>query len=233
MYENSETKFKELILRGIEKRKLPANDEFKDRLKEEMTIITKLGFIDYFLCLYDIIDWTKRNYGENSVGAGRGSSAGSLVNYLLEITDLNPLNYEMLIFERFLSYGRKDLVDIDTDFAPSVRQKVFDYIIDKFGRNNVSQIGNYQTIKLKMALQDVLRTMNIPHADVLKVTKSIGIIPEDLEILPVQDIRHLFKPLDTLLNKYPKIGPMVDRLKGQIRSVGQHAAGVLISNVNF
>ena len=102
-----------------------------------------------------------------------------MVNYLLGITDLNPLDYEMLIFERFLSYGRKDLVDIDTDFAPSVRQKVFDYIIDKFGRNNVSQIGNYQTIKLKMALQDVLRTMNIPHSDVLKVTKSIGIIPED------------------------------------------------------
>jgi len=233
MYENSETKFKELILQGIENRKIETTGEFKDRLKEEMSIITDLGFIDYFLCIYDIIDWTKRNYGVNSVGVGRGSAAGSIVNYLLGITDLNPLDYEMLIFERFLSPGRKDLVDIDTDFAPTVRPKVFDYVIDKFGRNNVSQIGNYQTIKLKMALQDVLRTMNIPHADVLKVTKSIGIIPEDLEVMPVEDIRHLFKPLDSLLNKYPKIGPMVDRLKGQIRSVGQHAAGVLISNVNL
>ena len=233
LYDNSHERFLKLIKQGIESRKLVFDNKAKKRLKEEIKIISQLDFIDYFLILQDIVNWTKNTFGINSVGPGRGSSAGSLVNYLLYITNVNPLDYKMLMFERFISLGRADLVDIDVDFAPSIRPRVFEYIIKRFGRQYVAQIGNYQTIKLKTAIQDVLRVFDIPYQEVIKVTKLIGNLDQEIEEKSIEEIRKVVKPLDELLNKYPKISPILNRLKGQIRSSGQHAAGLIISSKNL
>jgi DNA polymerase-3 subunit alpha len=230
MGENSSGEFRKLLKEGIEYRKLEVTEKLLDRLKIEMDIIEKLGYVDYFLIMADIIVWTKDKFGEYSVGPGRGSAAGSLVNFLLKITDVNPLNHEMLLFERFLSPGRADVPDIDTDFSPDIRPLVKEYIVERFGREYVCSIGNYQTLKLKSAMQDVFRTLNIPFGEVVLATKEIGNLSPDDEILPVADIRKDYKMLDDLLRRYPETERFIDSLKGLVKSTGQHAAGVIVSS---
>lgn len=234
IYDNSIKKFNELIKLGILEKNINfKNKKFQERLRYEYRIITDMNFVDYFLILQDVISWTKKTFGKFSVGPGRGSAAGSLINYLLSITDLNPLKFPMLLFERFLSPGRKDVPDIDIDFSPEIRDKVKQYIINRFGRDYVCSIGNYQTIKVKSAIQDVFRTLNLPFSDVLTVTKEIGNLSPEEEELSVNELRKKYKEFNKLVEKYPESINYIDKLKGQIRGVGQHAAGVVVSSVKL
>lgn len=227
---NPEQRFKQLVKEGILKRGLTLDEESKKRLKLEVKTIIDLGFVDYFLILAELISWTKETYGKYSVGCGRGSAAGSFVNYILGITDVNPLKTGdgNLMFERFLSPGRRDLPDIDTDFDSRIKKSVIQHAIELFGRDNVVAIGNYGTNKLKSTIQDVLRVHDAPFGEVTFITKKLHDALEDLSIEEVLDKTPALKEL---LEKYPGSIEAVKALRGSIRSIGQHAAGICIAGV--
>ena len=135
-----------------------------------------MGFVDYFLIVWDFIHFAKSN--GVMVGPGRGSAAGSIVSYTLTITDIDPIRYNLL-FERFLNPERVSMPDIDIDFAPEGRQKVIDYVVEKYGAEQVCQIITFGTMKAKLAIRDVARALNFPYADADKVAK---LIPNDLKM---------------------------------------------------
>ena len=148
----------------------------KRQMEYELNIINDMGFVDYFLIVWDFIHFAKSH--DVLVGPGRGSAAGSIVSYALEITDIDPVRYN-LIFERFLNPERVSMPDIDIDFAPEGRQKVIDYVIEKYGADRVCQIITFGTLKPKLAIRDVGRALDIPYADVDRVAK---LVPFDLKM---------------------------------------------------
>ena len=225
--------FYEMLMKGIENKKIPITKELTNRLKEEVDTIEKLGFTDYFLILKDILDHARKNYGRYVIGPGRGSAAGSLVNYVLDITDVNPMDYPMLLFERFLSPGRNDLPDIEVDISPRIRHELRDYIYNKFGHDKCCQIGNYQTIKLKMFIADVCRTLGIPFSEIIQITKKLDGYDEEVEESGIEELENVIPEIKQLFTKYPQIKTYADKLLGQTKSIGQHAAGVVISGVNL
>ena len=140
------------------------------RLEREIEVITKMGFPGYFLIVWDFIRYAKKN--NIPVGPGRGSAAGSLVAYCLKITDIDPLQYDLL-FERFLNPERVSMPDIDIDFCVRGRQQVIDYVADYYGRDHVSQISTFGTMASKAAIKDVGRALEMPYAEVDKIAKMI------------------------------------------------------------
>ncbi|TKB74764.1 MAG: DNA polymerase III subunit alpha, partial [Nitrospira sp.] len=197
------------------------------RLREELTIISSMGFAGYFLIVWDIIKFA-RSRGI-PVGPGRGSAAGSLVAYALRITDLDPLVYSLL-FERFLNPERISLPDIDMDFCMDRRGEVISYVVDKYGSDHVAQIITFGTMKAKAAIRDVGRVLEMPYADVDRIAK---LVPDDLKMT-----------LDKALDQEPKLKELVDTdpkvrelmgiaqsLEGLARHASTHAAGVVISDL--
>ena len=160
----------ELTERGLEKRYDKITDELNDRLKFELKTIREMGFADYFLIVWDFIAFAKRNGIQ--VGPGRGSAAGSLVAYCLEITDIDPIKYDLL-FERFLNPGRKSMPDMDIDFAVEGRDRVINYVAEKYGRDRVAQIITFSTMAARAAVRDAGRVLEVPYGVVDKIAKAI------------------------------------------------------------
>jgi DNA polymerase-3 subunit alpha len=214
----------ELCERGVEKRYGTVTPELRERLQFELKTIKEMGFSDYFLIVADFVGFAKRN--GISVGPGRGSAAGSLVAYCLEITDLDPIRYDLL-FERFLNPGRKSMPDMDIDFAVDGRERVINYVREKYGRDRVAQIITFGTMAARAAVRDAGRVLEVPYGVVDKVAK---LIPEG----PGQTLEECLKPgaeLRREIDADPVAKEIVDLarpLEGLTRQDGIHAAAVVI-----
>lgn len=216
----------ELCQSGLEKRYSPVTDELQKRLDYELGVIKSMGFVDYFLIVWDFIHFAKNN--GVMVGPGRGSAAGSIVAYSLGITTVDPIKYG-LIFERFLNPERVSMPDIDIDFAPNGRQKIIDYVVEKYGEGQVAQIITFGTMKAKLAIRDVGRALNIPYAEVDKVAK---LVPFDLK-MTISKALDISTELHALYENDPKINELLDTsmaLEGLPRHASTHAAGVVITS---
>ena len=199
--------------------------EYEQRLARELAIIQQMQFSGYFLIVWDFIRYAKEN--NIPVGPGRGSAAGSLVSYSMNITDLDPLQHE-LFFERFLNPERISMPDIDIDFCMNRRDEVIDYVTRKYGRDNVAQIITFGTMAAKAAIKDVGRAMDIPYADVDRIAKMV---PTTLNIKLEQAIKDS-PALQQAYESEPQVRQLLDtarKLEGLVRNAGVHAAGVVIS----
>jgi len=199
--------------------------EYEDRLQIELDVIIKMGFPGYFLIVADFIHWSKDN--GIPVGPGRGSGAGSLVAYALKITDLDPLEFDLL-FERFLNPERVSLPDFDIDFCMEGRDRVIDYVAQKYGRDSVSQIITYGTMAAKAVVRDVGRVMGQPYGFVDRLAKMIPFelgmtLPKALE--ESEDLKNAYETDDEVST----ILDMALSLEGLARNAGKHAGGVVIS----
>src|SRR6201993_875977 len=199
--------------------------DYEQRLERELTIIQQMKFPGYFLIVWDFIRYAKER--GIPVGPGRGSAAGSLVSYALGITDIDPLQHELL-FERFLNPERVSMPDIDIDFCMNRRGEVIDYVTQKYGRDNVAQIITFGTMAAKAAIKDVGRAMDIPYADVDRIAK---LVPTQLNITLEKAIEDS-PPLREAIEKDGQIRELFEtarKLEGLVRNSGVHAAGVVIS----
>lgn len=238
LYENSEKVLMDKVAEGLKTRIFDKNKivEYKKRCRIEYDVIVKMGFSEYFLILEDLITWTKNKFGEYSVGAGRGSAAGSLINYLLGITDVDPIKHNLL-FERFLDEGRKDLPDVDIDFEPDVRDHAKNYLIEKYGADKVATIGNYHVAKVKSSIKDAARIYNVDFAEVNKVTNSLPYFlfidgkKDTIDNLSYEQIIEKFPKVTEFFKKYPDVEKLFRRLRNSIKAIGRHAAGLVVSSV--
>jgi DNA polymerase III subunit alpha len=199
--------------------------EYEQRLARELAIIQQMKFSGYFLIVWDFIRYARER--DIPVGPGRGSAAGSLVSYALGITDLDPLQHE-LIFERFLNPERISLPDIDIDFCMNRRGEVINYVTAKYGRENVAQIITFGTMAAKAAIKDVGRAMDVPYADVDRIAKMV---PTTLNI-KLEDAIRESPALQQAYDSDPQMRELLDtakKLEGMVRNAGVHAAGVVIS----
>src|SRR5437762_904868 len=216
----------ELTEKGLQKRYDHATPELQERLRFELKTIKEMGFSDYFLIVWDFVAFAKRNGIQ--VGPGRGSAAGSLVAYCLEITDIDPIKYDLL-FERFLNPGRKSMPDMDIDFAVAGRDRVINYVAEKYGRDRVAQIITFGTMMARAAVRDAGRVLDIPYGTVDKIAK---LIPEGPKVY----LDDCLKPGAELRQAYdsdPLVKEIVDLakpLEGLVRQDSIHAAGVVISD---
>ena len=220
---NSENLLISLCTRGLKKR-LNNNVSIKyvERLKSELKVIKDMGFIDYFLIVYDFILYAKKN--KIVVGPGRGSAAGSLVSYTLGITEVDPLKYD-LIFERFLNKDRITLPDIDTDFEYLRRNEVLEYIKNKYGQNKVANIITFGTLLSKQVIRDVGRVLEIPLNEIDKISKFI----KDKEPLKSLENNKEFMNLINSKEEYRKLFLISKKLENLKRHTSTHAAGIVLS----
>ncbi len=199
--------------------------ELRDRLETELKVINSMGFTSYFLIVWDFIHYAKEN--NIPVGPGRGSAAGSVIAYLLGITNIDPIKYS-LIFERFLNPERISMPDIDIDFCYDRRGEVISYVVKKYGEQNVAQIGTFGTMKAKAAIRDVGRVMDVPYPEVDKIAK---LVPNELNIT-LQKALETSPDLREQYEKNPIVTRLIDmavKLEGCVRNVSTHAAGIVIS----
>jgi DNA polymerase-3 subunit alpha len=215
-----------LCYKGLEEKYEEITSELKQRLDFELGVIKKMKFPAYFLIVQDIINWAKSN--GISVGPGRGSAAGSLVAYTLGITNIDPLRYG-LIFERFLNPDRVSMPDIDTDFEDENRDKVIEYIREKYGDDKVAQIITFGSLKARMVIRDVCRVMDIPLADTDKIAKLIPSGPDVTLDKAYKETQELQTEINSS-SLYKKMFEIAKRLEGLRRNPGIHAAGVIISD---
>jgi len=203
----------------------PDGDEsLKERLRYELDVIEKMGYVDYFLIVWDFINYAKAN--DIIVGPGRGSAAGSIVSYCLRITDINPIKYSLL-FERFLNPERISMPDIDIDFCFERRQEVIDYVGRKYGADKVVQIVTFGTMAARGVIRDVARVMDLPYATADSIAK---LVPNELNIT-IKKALEMEPDLRTLYEGDGEIRNLLDmsmRLEGLPRHTSMHAAGVLI-----
>jgi DNA polymerase-3 subunit alpha len=211
---NADKKLAEMALAGLEKLNLSNTEGYMDRLNEELAIIKDKSFASYFLVVADMINWAKEN--NIMVGPGRGSAAGSLVCYALGITDVDPIEYDLLFF-RFINPERNDFPDIDTDFEDRRRKEVKDYLKKKF--KHVASISTYTYFKDKGVIRDAARVFMVPLQDVNRAMKSIDTFEDFMESPNTKEFRM----------KYPEVVWLAEKLRGKIRSVGVHAAGVVVA----
>ena len=201
------------------------SDEYESRLNDELDIIRRMGFPGYFLVVWDFIRHAREK--NIPVGPGRGSAAGSVVSYALGITDIDPLEYDLL-FERFLNPERISMPDIDIDFCQRRREEVIDYVRDLYGEESVSQIATFNILKAKSAVRDVGRVMGMPFGDVDRIAK---LIPDDLNIT-IEKALEDSSELRELVEGDDDVRTLIEtatRLEGKARHCGVHAAGVVIA----
>jgi DNA polymerase III subunit alpha len=216
----------ELCEAGLGRRYASVTPELRERLQYELKTIREMGFADYFLIVWDFVHFAKTHGIQ--VGPGRGSAAGSLAAYCLEITDVDPIRYGLL-FERFLNPGRKSMPDMDIDFAVAGRERVINYVAEKYGRDRVAQIITFSTMMARAAVRDAGRVLEIPYGSVDKVAK---LIPEGPKVY----LEECLKPGQELKQAYdadPLVREIVDLarpLEGLVRADSIHAAGVVISD---
>lgn len=217
-----------LCREGLERKYENPTPELVQRLEYELGVIKEMGYIDYFLIVWDFIHYAREN--GIIVGPGRGSAAGSVVSYTLDITKLDPMKYDLL-FERFLNPERISMPDIDIDFCFERRQEVIDYVVEKYGKDRVVQIVTFGTLAARGVIRDVGRVMDLPYAMVDNIAKMI---PNELNIT----IDKALKKSMELRKAYEedsqvkKLIDMAKRLEGLPRHTSMHAAGVVISQKN-
>jgi DNA polymerase-3 subunit alpha len=211
---DADEKLAQMASEGLKRLGLADSQVYIDRLEEELSVIKDKSFASYFLVVADMINWAKSN--DIKVGPGRGSAAGSLVCYALGITDVDPIKYDLLFF-RFINPERNDFPDIDTDFEDRRRKEVKDYLKKKF--KHVASISTYTYFKDKGVIRDAARVFMVPLSDVNRAMKSIDTFEDFIESPNTKEFR----------NKYPEVVWLADRLRGRIRSVGVHAAGVVVA----
>jgi DNA polymerase-3 subunit alpha len=199
-------------------KELGFGDEYKERLAEELGIIKQLGFSDYFLIVWDLISWADAN--NVGRGTGRGSVGGSVLAFLLNITKVDPIKYNLL-FARFINPERNDYPDIDLDFEDKRRSEVKNYLRERWGHDNVAAITTYGTFKPKSAVKDVARVMQVSYEETNNITPFFETI-EELVDSPKGRI---------FCNKYPDVPKLAKRLEGRIRNAGVHAAGMVVSSI--
>ena len=201
------------------------SEEIKERAEYELSVIKKMGYVDYFLIVWDYINYAKTH--EIPVGPGRGSGAGSIVAYSIGITDIDPIKYN-LIFERFLNPERISMPDFDVDFCYEKRDKVIDYVCDKYGKENVSQIITFGTMSARMVIRDVGRALDVPYAEADKLAKMI---PNELHIT-IKKAMEQNRELKELYEKDPEIEKLLNiamALEGMPRQASTHACGIVIT----
>lgn len=222
-----ETRYTPERLADVQK-KVPGRDPLqvvRDRFSYEFDILTSKGMSDYMLIVYDFISWAKKR--NIPMGPGRGSAAGSLISYLIGITDIEPLRFH-LFFERFINPERVSYPDIDVDICMDRRQEVIDYVVAKYGKEKVAQIITFGTMKAKMAIRDVGRVLNVPLS---KVNEIAALVPED----PTMTLEKAFQ-IDPELGRLMetdeearRVLEMAKKAEGSIRNTSTHAAGLIIS----
>lgn len=214
-----------LCFEGLEQRYQPVTQDLKERLTYELNTIQNMGYVDYFLIVWDFIKYARDH--DIMVGPGRGSAAGSLVSYTLGITKLDPIKYELL-FERFLNPERVSMPDIDIDFCFERRQEVIDYVVRKYGKDRVVQIVTFGTLAARGVIRDVGRVMDLPYAQVDAIAKMI---PNELNIT-IDKALKMNPELSRVYAQDEQIHHLIDmakRLEGLPRHTSMHAAGVVIS----
>ena len=215
----------ELCFKGLEERYQPVTEELKERLNYELSTIRNMGYVDYFLIVWDFIKYARDH--DIMVGPGRGSAAGSLVAYTLGITQLDPIRYDLL-FERFLNPERVSMPDIDVDFCFERRQEVIDYVRRKYGDDCVVQIVTFGTLAARGVIRDVGRVMDLPYAQVDTIAKMI---PQELNIT-IDKALQMNPEFKKAYEEQKEIHDLIDtakRLEGLPRHTSMHAAGVVIS----
>ena len=214
-----------LCREGLEERYDPVTEELESRLDYELTTIKNMGYVDYFLIVWDFIKYARDH--EIMVGPGRGSAAGSLVAYTLGITQLDPIRYDLL-FERFLNPERVSMPDIDVDFCFERRQEVIDYVVRKYGKDCVVQIVTFGTLAARGVIRDVGRVLDMPYAQVDTIAKMI---PQELNIT-IDKALEMNPELKKTYDEQEDVHHLIDmakRLEGLPRHTSMHAAGVVIS----
>ncbi len=220
----------ELCWKGLSERYDPIPEEAKERMESELNIIHSMGFVDYFLIVWDYVRYA-RSAGI-AVGPGRGSAAGSIVSYSLGITQLDPIHYSLL-FERFLNPERISMPDIDIDFEPERRLEVYDYVVQKYGKENVSQIITFGTLQPRGVVRDVGRVMDLPYSLCDSISKMIPMRNplNSAERMSIDVALEVSQELKGMYDKDPQIHTLIEmsrKLEGLPRNVGTHAAGVVI-----
>lgn len=216
---------RELCEKGLSERYPNGGSELKERLDYELSIIEQMGYVEYFLIVWDFINYAREQ--GIVVGPGRGSAAGSIVAYTLHITDIDPIKYN-LIFERFLNPERVSMPDIDIDFCYERRQEVIDYVISKYGADKVAQIITFGTLKAKAVVRDVGRALDVSYAETDAIAKAIPFdlkmtIEKALEVSP--ELKEMYESSETVR----KVIDTSKALEGMPRHASTHAAGVVIS----
>lgn len=250
-HDEQDTYLEHLVWEGAKERYKKMTTEIEERIKSELFTIRTMGFAGYFLIVADFI-----NAGKNMgvfIGPGRGSAAGSVVAYCIKITNIDPIKYDLL-FERFLNPDRKSMPDIDTDFDDSGRQKVIEYVVNKYGRNQVAHIITYGTMAARSSIKDVARVLDLPlsesnalaklvperpgislkrilHAPLDKSTKEEKSLKEkeglnEDELVKVQELREQRENTDSL---HSRVLQEAEKLEGSVRNTGIHAAGIIIA----
>ena len=214
-----------LCYEGLEKRYSEITPEIEERMEYELSTIEAMGFVEYFLIVWDYVNYAKSNGID--VGPGRGSAAGSIVSYCLGITDIDPIKYNLL-FERFLNPERISMPDVDIDFCMDRRGEVIEYVREKYGQDHVTQIITFGTMKAKQAVRDVARAYGLSYGDGDRLAKAI---PNELNIT----IKHALESSPDLARMYredekmAKVLDMAMKIEGVPRNTSTHAAGVVIS----
>ncbi len=211
---NADEKLRELAEKGLERLQKASDEVYRARLEEELEVIKEKKFASYFLIVADMINWAKGQ--EIMVGPGRGSAAGSLVCYAIGITDVDPIEYDLLFF-RFINPDRNDFPDIDTDFEDRRRKEVKEYLKKKF--KYVASISTFTYFKDKGVVRDAARAFMVPLAEVNHALKSVDTFEEYATSPNTKEFRM----------KYPEVTWLAERLRGKIRSTGIHAAGVIVA----
>lgn len=225
-YENNEIFFTEQVRNGLVKRYgNPVPKEASERAEYEMSVIKKMGFIDYFLIVADFIGYAKRN--GIAVGPGRGSGAGSVCAYCLGITDIDPIRFNLL-FERFLNPERVTMPDFDVDFCYIRRQEVIDYVVRKYGRDHVAQIITFGTMAARGAIRDAGRAMGLPYGKVDTVAKLIPMSMHSTIDGALKSEKELVK-LAATDNEVSLLIETAKKIEGMARNTSIHAAGIVIT----
>lgn len=224
---DSKTYLRKLCMEGIQERYDPPSQEVMDRLNYELSIIEQMGYVDYFLIVWDFIRFAREN---NIVtGPGRGSGAGSIVAYSLGITKIDPIKYN-LIFERFLNPERVSMPDIDSDFCYERRQEVIDYVVEKYGKDKVAQIITFGTMAARAVIRDVGRALNYTYAEVDAIAKMIPMEPG--KTITIDKALDMNSELKREYEENERVKYLIDiskSLEGIPRHSSTHAAGVVIS----
>ena len=213
-----------LCFDGLKSRYGEPGQELVDRLNYELGVIKNMGYVDYFLIVWDFIHFAREN--GIMVGPGRGSAAGSIVSYTLGITNIDPIRYQLL-FERFLNPERVSMPDIDVDFCFERRQEVIDYVVRKYGKDQVAQIVTFGTLQARGVIRDVGRVMDLPYAFVDSISKMV---PKELNITLDKALK-MNPELKKMYDENPEVKELIDmskRLEGLPRHTSMHAAGVVI-----
>ena len=224
---NSAQSLKESCYARLKELDLDNIETYINRLNYELETIISLGYADYFLIVQDYVSYAKNN--GILVGCGRGSASGSLVSYLLDITQIDPIKYD-LQFERFLNPYRKTMPDIDVDFMDIRREDVVQYMREKYGNDRVANIVTFQTIQAKQALRDIGRVYSFPNSHIDLLSKRISLKDKDMTLRKAYQKIPEFKELVDSDNYFLQIVSLASKIEGLIRQSSLHAAGIILNN---